>query len=118
MNQLKYVRVTIGSVIFVLICSTVWLSCAYSADPITVPSPVPLPVPGFGGWVSGQGGWLAALVALIASYNTILTALHTICEKLKLKEPGWVQTAGAWGVKILGYLTANTTTKLDTKVQE
>jgi hypothetical protein len=53
---------------------------------------------------------MAAILSLVIAFNIVCTAAHQFFERLKLKEPGWLQTAGTWGTKFLGYLTANTTT--------
>lgn len=73
----------------------------------TGPSPTPSG-PAAGGWIAGQGGYMAAVLSMVVAFNIVCTAAHQLCQRLKLAEPPWLQAAGSWGEKIIGYLTANT----------
>lgn len=54
-----------------------------------------------------HGGLLGAILLAVVIFNVIMTAMAKIFETLGKQEPQWMQTAGAWGLKIAQWLSAN-----------
>jgi hypothetical protein len=55
----------------------------------------------------GLAGAIALLMVALAIYNIAMTAVAQVFLVLHKQEPPWAVTAGAWGVKIAQWLSAN-----------
>jgi hypothetical protein len=62
------------------------------------------------GFIQAHGGFVAAAVFVLALYNIVMSALAQIFAKLNKPEPGFLNTATAWGLKATQWLSGNTPT--------
>ncbi len=58
-----------------------------------------------------HGGVIASVIGILISFNIAMTGIKSICDQLKIKEPGPLQKLAAIGSMLLGFLTANTNPK-------
>lgn len=63
-------------------------------------------------WVQAHGvsGILAGVALGAAIFNIVMSALAQIFTALGKQEPVWMQTLGAYGLKVTQWLSANTPT--------
>lgn len=61
-------------------------------------------------YIQAHGGVIATFVMVLAAYNILMSAIAALCAKLSIQEPAWMQNAGAWGLKLSQWLSANTPT--------
>lgn len=62
---------------------------------------------GLATWIKTQGGLVAAVGVVMACLNLILSSLATICSKLQLAEPAWMNAAGKFVGTIVAWFSAN-----------
>ena len=60
------------------------------------------------GFITAHGGFIAAGLLILALFNIVMGALAQIFTALGKTEPGVLQSAAAWGLKITQWLSANT----------
>lgn len=65
---------------------------------------------GLPAFFQSHGGVIAAILVVLVIFNTIMAAFAKIFEALGKQEPEWMQKAGAIGLKITQWLSANTPT--------
>ncbi len=53
---------------------------------------------------------IPVLLLAVALFNIIMSAVAQVFAAMSKTEPGWLQSIGAWGLKISQWLTANTPT--------
>lgn len=63
---------------------------------------------GLPGFFQAHGGVIAVVIMILVIYNAVMAALAKIFEALGKQEPEWMQKAGAIGLTLTQWLSANT----------
>lgn len=65
---------------------------------------------GLPGFFQAHGGVIAVVIMVLVIYNALMAAFAKIFEALGKQEPEWMQKAGAIGLTLTQWLSANTPT--------
>lgn len=58
-------------------------------------------------WINSNGGLLLSVGAIIGSFNLVMSTIASVCNKLKLQEPGWMQKLGVVGSTFAAWFGSN-----------
>lgn len=62
-------------------------------------------------WITTNGGLIATVVGIATALNVVLSAIQTICNQFKVKEPSGLQTVASAASSVVSFLSANVPTK-------